>query len=96
MKLHEVVDNRPLIWRLVTQQLEKGKRVLYHAHVSKSDSNAYLIGMVMNVFDDYASIRRAGSKLLTNVAFGEHDDTDLTLRPANDPTVADYTIIDTP
>jgi hypothetical protein len=93
MKLHEVADSRPLIWRLVAQQLGKGKKVLYHAHMS--NSSAYLIGVIMNVFDDYASLRKPGSKMLTNIPFSEHDDTDLTLRPSNDPTVADYTVVDT-
>lgn len=93
MKLHEIVDSTPLIWRLVTQQLLKGKRVLYHAHLPASDGG-YMIGMIMNVFDDYASLRLPGSKKLTNIPFTQNDDAYLTMRPSNDTDVADFTVVD--
>ncbi len=103
MKLHEVTDTRPLIWRLVAQQLTKGKRVAYHAHIPVTDFehqySASLMGKVISVSNTFLIVKPYGvygqSTKQFAVHFGDNDDETHALRPSNDPMVADFVIVDT-
>lgn len=93
MKLHEITDSRPLIWRIAAQQLEKGKKILFHATMPHTSGYVVgpgrVIGSSRALIDGMIPFRKE-----IIIAFSADDDKFLTMRPSNDTSVADYTIVD--
>lgn len=93
MKLHEVVDNRPLIWQLAAQLMEKGKTIVFHGRMPNSSS--YLVGKIEKIGMSGATVWNfTDRRFRPIVVFTPDDDDNLTLRRANDPTLSDYLIVD--
>lgn len=93
MRLHEVVDNRPLIWRLAAQLMEKGKTITFHGTMSGSSS--YLVGKIEKIGMSGATIWNFTDRRHRPVMIFTPDDDDLlTIRRSNDPALSDYVIVD--
>ena len=90
MKLQEVVDNRPLIWRLVAQQLAKGKNVMYYGQMPNSSS--HLVGRIEDVGDTGATIKDVIHRSNLIINFRPEDDLELTLRPSIDTKYIDFVL----
>ena len=82
-----------MVWRLAAQRLDKGERVLFHAHLPNSSS--YLVGRLRVVGATRALIDNLyRSQNGVTAVFGEDDDQHLTITRTNDPGVADWVIRD--
>ena len=83
----------PLIWQIVSDKLDEGERILYHAH--STNTSAYIIGMITKIDDVGVAIKRPGERKATlMLPFSKNDDAFLNLRVSNDLRVSDYTIED--
>lgn len=93
MKLIEVTDNRPLIWRLVASLLAQDKRVSYFANLP--GSNNHMSGSIAKVgnrsFELWIPYRKASAPIA--FAFDSKDDEKLTIVPSKNLDIADFTVI---
>lgn len=93
MKLSEVADTRPMIWQLVDQRIDKGEKVLFHAHLPNSSS--YFVGRIRGVGATRAiADPPAFNRSDVIIPFHEDDDSNLTITRANDRTLADWVVRD--
>jgi len=91
MKLQEVVDNRPLVWRLAAQQLAKGKNIMYYGYLPNSSSR--VIGRIEDIGDNAATVRDVINRTSPIVYFTPDDDEKLSFRPAIDTSHLDFVVV---
>lgn len=95
MKERELFEEqRPLIWDLVADLLDQGKKVLYHAYLPGSSS--YFVGNVNRVLHNVIEMKRHGVSYLAPrqiYTVTADDDELLVLRKAT-TIIADYIIQD--
>lgn len=91
MKLQEVVDNRPLVWRLAAQQLAKGKNIMYYGYLPNSSSR--VIGRIEDIGENEAIVRDVINRTRQRIYFTSDDDEKLSFRPANDTSHLDFVVV---